>query len=692
MATAVAVALFATIVLHLIATPPMAAASANPSTRVATAVGTEFPITIDNVAPFVSRPDSQLFVDATVYNPSDEDFEGTVTLAVSRIILTTHDQVSAWQDSGPLEAAGTPLATEDVKISANGVVNVSFDVPANDMALLRTSDGLGPRGIAVHVDGSTEAASGRLGIARSFVIWQPLTAAETPSIDLAVAVPLTGEYRSLANDLDTDGRLTRIVSATTTNSVASWLVDPALVLAAARGLPPTLLESPFPAVLDAGPTWAATVQGEMNTRDIVALPLFDGDMALLSQPGGAPDPSPALRGALDDVTRSWTSAIALPDEAAPSVATIEEAAALGRNTVIALEGYGVTGNPVHDVGGVTLVTHQLGDSKVLVADPALTDLFVHPPGSTPAEATQAMLADVVVTARQDTDHARTFLIAPPRGWDPDVPTVQSLLTALASADFINPVSITHMSQSEVEQVERELPTPADADGSASRLNPADWIDLVTEARDASKFAEIAADPSALAAPISDSVLLASSLTWRHDPVGRDAVTTAATDSAKSLRSSQSVVIGSNVNLISTSGLLPVTVANALEQDVTVTVRLVPDHARLVAEPVTDVKVPATSEVAVEVPVRAVGSGDVDVAVRLQSTSGDTIATPASFRVRVRADWESRGTIAIGGVLALALIAGIWRTIRRGRAATRTTQGPTAAPAPTSRTTQENATP
>src|SRR5690606_23046974 len=63
-----------------------------------------------------------------------------------------------------------------------------------------------------------------------------------------------------------------------------------------------------------------------------------------------------------------------------------------------------------------------------------------------------------------------------------------------------------------------------------------------------------------------------------------------------------------------------------------------------------------------------GSGNVTVEVELVSAAQPQVrvAEPQEFVVRVRADWESVGTVVVAVLLGIALVAGIWRTVRRGR--------------------------
>src|SRR5699024_12578157 len=51
---------------------------------------------------------------------------------------------------------------------------------------------------------------------------------------------------------------------------------------------------------------------------------------------------------------------------------------------------------------------------------------------------------------------------------------------------------------------------------------------------------------------------------------------------------------------------------------------------------------------------------------LTAPDGDVLADGESFGVRVRADWESTGTVIVAAVLVVGFVIGLVRTIRRGR--------------------------
>jgi hypothetical protein len=118
-------------------------------------------------------------------------------------------------------------------------------------------------------------------------------------------------------------------------------------------------------------------------------------------------------------------------------------------------------------------------------------------------------------------------------------------------------------------------------------------------------------------------------------------------------------------VVSSEADLPVTVANDLGQAVNVVVSLQPRSPRLVPEGTVAVHIPAQSRQRVALPVKAVANGDTEVVVTVRAPDGAPLGSPVTVPVRVRADWETRGILVAGGLLALVLVVGLVRTIRRG---------------------------
>jgi hypothetical protein len=202
------------------------------------------------------------------------------------------------------------------------------------------------------------------------------------------------------------------------------------------------------------------------------------------------------------------------------------------------------------------------------------------------------------------------------------------------------------------------------------LPPAAVRSLQQARADLAAFSTVVADPSELLSGADDAVLAPTSVAWRSDPAQRTAVVDAVLADLTARRSAVGVVPGSSLNLISETGRFPVGLRNDLTQDATVQVAVVPDSARLVVDGTETVTVPAQSEAQARIPFHAVGSGDVGVQVTLLTPDGVPLGAPQQFTVTVRADWENVGTAVVAGLLGVALVVGIVRTIRRGQTSRR----------------------
>ena len=180
------------------------------------------------------------------------------------------------------------------------------------------------------------------------------------------------------------------------------------------------------------------------------------------------------------------------------------------------------------------------------------------------------------------------------------------------------------------------------------------------------ISSVLSEPAAVLGDYTDLQAVVSSASWRADPRTRNAQVPAAEASGTNVTSSLAAVPSSTINVISSEAQLPVRITSSLNQDVTVQVYLVSNNKRLQVPRTTTVRVPAHQQAKVTVPIQAVGSGDVALTVQVLAADGTTVGTPTTVNMRVRADWEGRGTGVIVGVLVAIVVTGTVRTVRRGR--------------------------
>ncbi len=140
--------------------------------------------------------------------------------------------------------------------------------------------------------------------------------------------------------------------------------------------------------------------------------------------------------------------------------------------------------------------------------------------------------------------------------------------------------------------------------------------------------------------------------------------TANTQALDTFRSSVSVESSNAVNLINKSANFPVRVRNSLPWPVNVEVTLLPSDPRLRVTSTGTATIPANSSSNVDVPVTAIGSGDIRVTYKVSTPSGAVLDDSQKVLVRMRAGWEDAATAVVTVIVGIAFLGGIIRTIRR----------------------------
>lgn len=663
-------ALLALLVLVLTVLAPVTSRAA-PSVVAADVTPTdgEVTVTIDALSPGVLSAGGTLAVTATVANGTDRTLDApAVDLGVQRGAAVTRSALDAWATADASTLPGNRAARETLDPLAPGATTqVAFSVTAAELSLGSASD-WGPRGLAVRVSDGGE----RLAVQRTFVVWAPT--GEVPPVRLSVVAAVTGPavdpdpetyddaLSAAVGTEDEPGRLARLTAATGPTSEIGWVVDPALV-AAAQG-------SPDPAVT----AWADEVLTAAEARTTFALRAYDPDVAAYAHasvalPEGTPlpgaDPVPAVP---EDrtATAAWRTDLAWPAETVPDLPTVTLAASSGASTVV-VGGDALTPDSslTYTPTGSARVSTSAGDVTALVPDPVLTGLLAAGSSAEPVT-TQRLLAETAVIARERPADLRNVLVALPRAWDPDPTAFTARLAALESAAWVDVVPVDDLLAAAVPEVARTaLPesSPAADEISTTQLR------TLARARDGlAAFATVAPDPAALTRPLESGFVTPTSVAFRAVPAARTDAVRQAEQSTRAVTGSISIVRGSSILLLAEQQSLPIRLSNDLDQDAVVQVVLRPDEPRLKAPDRETATIPAGSEVTVQVPVEAAGSVNVvvDVEVVSEVRPDVRVAEPQQFVVRVRADWESVGTVVVAVLLAVGMLAGIWRTVRRGR--------------------------
>lgn len=128
-----------------------------------------------------------------------------------------------------------------------------------------------------------------------------------------------------------------------------------------------------------------------------------------------------------------------------------------------------------------------------------------------------------------------------------------------------------------------------------------------------------------------------------------------------------VVPGSTINLVSRESKIPITVVNETASDVQVTLHTRVSNLKIEIPKETVVRIPAATSVNAELPVVAVANGEVGITAWLVDSTGQKLGTNSEFLVNVNYDLEAAISSVFLLALAVLILIGIVRMVRRRRA-------------------------
>lgn len=310
------------------------------------------------------------------------------------------------------------------------------------------------------------------------------------------------------------------------------------------------------------------------------------------------------------------------------------------------------------------VTGDDAGTDVLVAHDTITELLSRPVDSPDKELDiqQRIRATTAVITRQLPNRARTVVATTAR--NADDPEIADRVDAALNERWVQPLSIEDAIEESGESTARTaLPDYVATEGA---VTDQEMHTLQEAIESTAAMTSALEDSTGIVAQQRSRVLLASALALRQEPQLRSALINGVVEEANQLATSVKVEQSAPINVLDRSARLPVRVSSTLEEPVNAIVELIPSDPRLQVDEGVEVQIPAQSATVVEIPVRAVGSGNVSTQVVVKGPNGLIIDDDTLIEVRVRAEWENKGMAVAAVLLAILLIVGITRTIKRGR--------------------------
>ncbi|HEX7186737.1 MAG TPA: DUF6049 family protein [Actinomycetes bacterium] len=665
--------------------PPAAQAASPPAT-----------ITISTLTPDTATAGTLLRVAGRVANTGKQALRNVeVRLRLSDTRLGSRAELAAVVDGRTTSRDGAAVVTRNLPDLAVGQTT-DFDVsrPVIELDALTTS---GVYVVGVEVLASRSSGFGRVAIVRTLLPWVP----EEPDFQPTgyswlwplVSRPTrmadgTFAEDTLAVEMGPGGRLTNLLAAgeqLQDRAALTWVVDPELISAAEDMADGYEVLGPDGSRLEGGGSglaglWLDRLRAATAGRRVLALPYADPDVTALNRAG--------MRA---DIPRATEAAEATLAEVLPLAAPVPAAAwpmdgYVNRGTLTVLRRVGATavvldGRAVpteidlsYTPSGRAHVASGAGRVEALLAEPGLADLL-RDRGPNPVLGAQRFLAETAMITSElpSTGTERVILVVPPRRWDPDPAFLDRISRAVPEAPWMAPVPFAELVASEPPEVDRQ-PLHYPAAQRRRELPAATYLSAVRGMRTSiSLLSAILTDRSELIPELDRSVLGLESTYWRGK-AGRTNRLDREEADLTALRGSVTVQPG-NFTFSSRQGTIPVTIANGLDQEVEVGLRLEPQTPRLRVENTQSVRIGPRSKLQVPVRATAVASGPVVVAARLHTPGGAAYGQPVPLRITI----TQYGTVALyitaGAAAVLFLTAG-FRVLRRLLAARRrSAQGP-----------------
>jgi hypothetical protein len=667
------------------AAPHAAPHAASPAAPVPAADPTAPPLlTLSAVTPPVIGPGVSVTVTGTVRAPAAAALTApTVRLITVTTPVISRASVTAWASS-TTAVTGSEVATAKVPgpVAAGAALPFSLTVPAGRLALSRA---FGAMPVAVQLSDPT---SGTNEVIRTFIGWQ--RAPESEPVRLAVVAPVTPTPRAALFSTDTAtrtmawqqelapaGRVSRILDGTDVSGPAgpvpvTWAVDPTVLgpslSAGASG--GSAADDPLTPLITALVTRLATGVG---AHPLWALPVADPDLAATTVT--APN-DPTVAGLVKNST-SLGTALGVPvttGVAWPTDGSFEANREPGLRA--AFQSTGLTAL-VGSSSALPVVSGYSGQAPrrtasgipLLAWDDELTRLATQTTAPQDGVVTgQRFLAETAALLGESPGVTRSFLVALPRTVNPDPGALRTLLGTVAQTPWVQLVTTGALQQQAATQDPVAGTTAGAWPASGAPQIDAARLARIPGQRQAVEEVSSVLGPEGAAyrTPLTTMLDQVPSVRWRQDPTQLATLEVGFAQVSASATSGISVS-EQTTNFLADEGTLQVTVVNTLDVPVDgVRLVLAPTNPRLrIVDQPAPVTIGANSRAVVGVKAEALAAGLVPVIATLTTADGAPIGVPGT--ITVRANPPGYTFYIVGGVvIALILLLGIVRTLRRPR--------------------------
>jgi hypothetical protein len=678
---------------------PASAPAAAPTPTVTSAAANPVTVTLTGVGPTIARPGEPVVVTGTLRNTSPTVIDtATVHARLSTRGLQTRSGVQGWARGDTPEVAGSVVASQDLPdpLPTGGTASFRLTIPAG---AVRNGEGFAALPLAVDVG----AGQATVGEARTFLPWFYKKEFVAP-LALTTVVPLTldpdpalftapGADRSAAwtKAIGPDSRLQSVIAGTA-DAPVTWAIDPAILGPSADGAAGTAggtsggsgaARPPGPTSrglqpADAVPRLTAALTSRLAAastgHDLWALPYADPDIAT------APS-DPTVGGLL---ARPQTLGTALRRQVRSDIAwPVDNRLPAQREADLRQSFPGLTAGVV-STSGLTLDPGYSGDAArkssdglpLLASDDQLSGILAATSdGASGASTVQRFLAETLALMKESPGRERSVLVTAPRDFAGNRSVLTSLFAAVADAPWLRATPSSSLLYAAVDAQGEPAPDTTEVAGEAeppasmrSPLTTQRLADIIRTKRDVDGAASILSGAKAtqFAATWGESQDELVSSRWRGHPRSWSRLARMAPAAVHDLTKGVRVLVApGTVKFLAEDGVLQFIVVNDLDETVDdVRLRLTSDSRRLrINHQPRPLRIGPGSRTTVKVRVTAVAPGLVPISADLSTPNGTRLGRNAQVKVEVR-PISVKVFWGLGGVFALILVVGIYRSLRR----------------------------
>ena len=628
---------------------------------------------------------------ATVTNTTDQEIpSGTLTLAMNAFYtFVSRNDIQEWSEGiGQIPTPDIVGQSEVPALQPGASANVRIDAESSQEALASIHS-WGPKPVTLNY----EADGVQQDEAHTFATrtGAGLNTPDTPAMNITIVQPLEAQGWTTDNTMleqlvnkggvtsaelskiavpgkEDEARLKSLEETFTKHDKLQVVADPTYLKA--MSMPTQVDGITQPSLFD---ITAYSALNDSKTYDSsgVGTSQWSAEQALKSYQSALGDPNASMTTYAWQGTGNWT------------IEALTKAKQQGYDTVIATHDFEADDAATAETGKA-IVSTDTGDVTVLTAQSVLSNLAQGKATSSDAEAdgegtTAGRLARFVAQSafyQMEQPYAeRNLLVCLNDNSDPAV--VDALMTDVEQSPWLNITDLNTLSNADPtlsgDDAAAIVPQ-SDGINDATRANLRQTLStLATSASDIKRFNASILTDDAKQAPaglktwrrqlVNAHGIMALHALGGENPAGSTMVEGAG-QLASLLINGVAITPTENVNVVSETAQMPVTISNSHPYPVTVKVSSLTNSIQIVTSRFDTVEVPAHGEAQVAFTIRVATSGTADATLSLQDRQGITFGATQTTHITSALQISDKSGFIIIGIAVLLGALGLWRQFHR----------------------------